>query len=90
MEVTAEHYHAASTYRGHPDGDEDRPYRNLDDALGRAEENAAALRSIGYVVEQTETGNDDVGVIREYHAAEQDGAAIATIEVRSCREEGHV
>ena len=37
-----------------------------------------------------DSGNDDVGVIREYHVAEQDGTAIATIEVRSCHEEGHV
>jgi hypothetical protein len=48
------------------------------------------LRSNGYVVERTDSGNDDVGVIREYHVAEQDGTAIATIEVRSCHEEGHV
>jgi hypothetical protein len=90
LDATAEHYHAESTYPGHPDGDEDRAYRDLDGALGRAEENAAALRASGYVVELTETGNDDVGVIREYHAAEQDGTAIATIEVRSCHEAGHV
>jgi hypothetical protein len=62
--------HAASIYPGHPYGDEDRADRDLDGALGRAEENAAALRSNGYVVERTDSGNDDVGVIREYHVAE--------------------
>ena len=90
MEATAEHYHAESRYPAHPDGDEDRPYRDLDDALGRAEENAAALRSNGYLVEQTDTGNDAIGVIRHYHVAEQDGTPIAIIEVRTCHEEGHV
>jgi hypothetical protein len=90
LEATSEHYHAESRYTGHPDGDEDRPYRNLDEALGRAEENVAGLRSNGYRVEQTDTGNDDVGVVREYHVAEEDGSPIAIIEVRTCHEEGHV
>jgi hypothetical protein len=90
MEATTEHYHSESRYTGHPDGDEDRPYRDLDGALGRAEENAGALRRNGYLVEQTDTGNDDVGVIREYHVAEQDGTPIAMIEVRTCHEEGHL
>jgi hypothetical protein len=90
MQATAEHYHAESRYPGHPDGDEDRAYRDLNGALRQAEENAAALRPNGYVIEQTDTGNDDVGVIREYYIAEEDGTPIATIEVRSCHEEGHI
>jgi len=90
LEASTEHYHAESRYPGHPDGDEDRPYGDLDDALGRAEENAAALRSNGYRVEQTDTGNDAIGVIRHYRAAEQDGTPIATIEVHTCNEEGHL
>jgi hypothetical protein len=85
-----EHYHAETRYPGHPDGANDQRYRDLDDALARAEEQAADLRAGGYRVELTDTGNDDVGVIREYHASEEDGTAIAVIEVRSCREVGHV
>jgi hypothetical protein len=90
MQATPEHYHSESRYTGYPDGDEDRPFRHLEEAMGRAEANATALRSNGYVVEHTDTGNDDVGVIREYHVAEQDGTPIAIIEVRQCHEEGHV
>jgi hypothetical protein len=89
-EATVEHYHAESKYPGHSDNDEDLAYGDLDDALRRVEENAAAMRANGYLVEQFDTGNDGVGVIREYHAAEQDGTPVATIEVRTCHQQGHV
>ena len=33
MQATTEHYHSESKYTGHPDGDEDRPYRHLKEAM---------------------------------------------------------
>lgn len=86
MHRAAEHYHAEMRFPDHPEDDEDRSYRDVGSALGRAEEKAAALRANGYVVERTDTGNDDAGVIREYHIADGDGTPLAMIEVRSCQD----
>lgn len=84
------HYHATLSYPGHPDGDEDTAFPDLQAALRRAQANIESLRAEGYVVEEADTGKDETGVIGEYHAAEPDGTPIAIIEVRRCQEEGHV
>ena len=45
MERTTEHFHAEARYPGHPDGDDDQRYRDLDEALARAEEQAVGRPS---------------------------------------------
>lgn len=90
MEASREHYHALARYPGHPDGDEDQAYPDLEAAPAWAEEQARSLRSNGYLVEEIDIEDDNAGVIREYHAAEADRTPVAILEVRSCREAGHL
>jgi hypothetical protein len=41
-------------------------------------------------VEEIDTEDDNAGVIREYHVAEADRTPVAILEVRNCREAGHL
>jgi hypothetical protein len=89
-DLSSDHYHATLSYPGYPDADEDEPFPDLPEALLRAERQAAGLRAHSYLVEETDSGKDEAGLIREYYVGEQDGTPIATIEVSRCREAGHL
>jgi hypothetical protein len=90
MDLSSDHYHATLSYPGYPDADEDEPFADLPGALARAEKQADVLRANSYLVEETDTGKDEAGLIREYYVGERDGTPIATIEVCRCREAGHL
>jgi hypothetical protein len=89
-DLSSDHYHATLSYPGYPDADEDEPFPDLPEALLRAERQAAGLRAHSYLVEETDSGKDEAGLIREYYVGEPDGTPIATIEVSRCREVGHL
>src|SRR2546430_4115274 len=80
MDLSSDHYHATLSYPGYPDADEDEPFADLPGALARAEKQADVLRANSYLAEETDTGKDEAGLIREEYAAERSRTPTAASE----------
>jgi hypothetical protein len=88
MPEAAEHYHAVLSYPSFRGGNKDEVFRSLNAALGWLDKRPETFKTDAYAVTKTRVpSHERDGVVHRYHVADpKEGATVAILVVRSCRE----